>query len=264
MEGSDPHADLAHAQFQALVASFRAQKELADILARLGSEQTKVIQLQGQAAGTERRVSSIQNNCDDALAHVAELARKLTEDLNAEREKTRSEERVRIRAELSHEFEEEKKLLEKEFDRVREDVAAEKEELNKKLEEFEQKETAEKVAIAAKTIQTYKQSSAFGKHLSDYMYPTIVAVCKKVRPGNPGSRWNTRDMVRHVQQFFKENRSLSDDSESETEEEGVVVVGSGGNHPKPIVFTFSFSFVLSDTELAVHHCNILGRIPLLF
>ncbi|CAL1388518.1 unnamed protein product [Linum trigynum] len=62
----------------------------------LGSEQAKVIHLQSQAVGAERCVSSIQKDCDEALARVEELTRKLNDNLSAEREKAQAKERASI------------------------------------------------------------------------------------------------------------------------------------------------------------------------
>ncbi|CAL1359736.1 unnamed protein product [Linum trigynum] len=51
------------------------------------------------------------------------------------------------------------------------------------------------------------------------MTKTVIAVRKKLGPQNPGVLWNTRAMVRHVQMWLGEKRSLESDSEPEEEEE---------------------------------------------
>ncbi|CAL1381934.1 unnamed protein product [Linum trigynum] len=198
MESGDPFADLALTHFHSLLACHRALKDRAETMDRLGSEQAQVVQLQGRVTNAEKRFAHAKEKCKDALPRADELSRKLTDDLAAEQEKVRLEERAAIRAELEKDFEEERKTFIDELDSNREKAEAEKDELKKKIEEPKEKADADKTAIATEAFGAYKKSVAFKQQLADCMYRTIVAVRKKVRPDNPGCHWNTKYIVRHV------------------------------------------------------------------
>ncbi|CAL1401407.1 unnamed protein product [Linum trigynum] len=129
------------------------------------------------------------------------LQSKLASDVEAAKE--------RVRAKLEADHAEKLKQAREEFQKEKEGLV--------RLHNIAKAEAVRAAEVAA--VCQYKVSPSFGKILADAMTKTVIAVRKKVRPENPGVRWNTRAMVRHVQMWFGEKRSLESDSESEEEEE---------------------------------------------
>ncbi|CAL1354097.1 unnamed protein product [Linum trigynum] len=121
---------------------------------------------------------------------------------------------------VANERAEERKRLELEHDeamqKLRDDFREEKGELVR-LHEVAKVEAVRDAEVA--TVQQYKGSVAFHKILAFCMTKAVIAIRKKVHPSNPSMRWNTVNMIRHVQRWLSEKRLLDPDSELGVDEE---------------------------------------------
>ncbi|CAI0552998.1 unnamed protein product, partial [Linum tenue] len=209
VEKTDPLHDLAQIHFAGLSATFRAQQERASMRAKMKADEAQIVQLEGKVLGANNRAEDATSKANEALESLGLLQSRLAADVEAAKEQVRNEERTALREELEVSFSERLRKAREEFQKEKDDLV--------RLHTVAKAEAVRAAEVAA--VRQFKSSQPFGKIMADAMTKAVIAVGKKIRPENPGMRWDTREMVQHVKVWISEKRPLDSDSESEEEEE---------------------------------------------
>ncbi|CAI0415394.1 unnamed protein product, partial [Linum tenue] len=177
--------------------------------AKMKADEAQIVQLEGKVLGANNRAEDATSKANEALESLGLLQSRLAADVEAAKEQVRNEERTALREELEVSFSERLRKAREEFQKEKDDLV--------RLHTVAKAEAVRAAEVAA--VRQFKSSQPFGKIMADAMTKAVIAVGKKIRPENPGMRWDTREMVQHVKVWISEKRPLDSDSESEEEEE---------------------------------------------